>query len=108
GFGYGQFINSNHFAFLMEMALGLALGLTVGGIARPDRLPVWLGVVLLLGMSLVLSNSRGGILSMLCQLIFVAALFPVVRSDREALLANSSPTKWARYIRESLLVRALL
>ena len=108
GFGYGQFINNNHFAFLMEMALGLALGLIVGGGVRRDRLPIWLGVILLLGMSLVLSNSRGGILSMLCQLIFVATLFPIVRPDPEPFVAKSSPTKWVRYIRESLLVRALL
>src|ERR1700738_1027280 len=27
--GYGQFINRNHFAFLMEMALGLVIGLVV-------------------------------------------------------------------------------
>src|SRR5436853_37434 len=28
-FGYAQFINRDHFAFLIEMALGLALGITV-------------------------------------------------------------------------------
>jgi putative inorganic carbon (HCO3(-)) transporter len=108
GFGYGQFINNNHFAFLMEMAQGLALGLIVGGSVRRDRLPILLGVVLLLGMSLVLSNSRGGILSMLCQLIFVATLFPIVRPGPEPFMADSAPNKWVRYIRESLLVRALL
>ena len=108
GLGYGQFINNNHFAFLMEMGLGLALGLTVGGGVRRDRLPIYLGVMLLLGMSLVLSNSRGGILSMLCQLIFVALLFPLVHRGREAFISNDGSTKWARYIRESLLVRAFL
>jgi O-antigen ligase len=108
GFGYGQFINNNHFAFLMEMGLGLALGLTVGGGVRRDRLTIYLGVILLMGMSLVLSNSRGGILSLLCQLIFVALLFPLVRPLRESFIGDSGSTKWARYIRESLLVRALL
>src|ERR1700674_2126257 len=29
--GYGQFINRNHFAFLMEMGFGLTLGMTLGG-----------------------------------------------------------------------------
>ena len=108
GFGYGQFINSNHFAFLMEMGLGLALGLAVGRGVRRDRLTIYLGIILLMGMSLVLSNSRGGILSMLCQLIFVVLLFPLVRPVREGLMADSGSTKWARYIRESLLIRALL
>ena len=36
GMGYGQFINRNHFAFLMEMALGLTLGLIAGGGVRRD------------------------------------------------------------------------
>jgi O-antigen ligase len=108
GLGYGQFINTNHFAFLMEMTLGLTLGLTVGGSVHRDRLPIWLGVVLLLGMSLVLSNSRGGILSMLCQLVFVAILFPLVRPAPEPLMPDNGPPKWVRYLKESLLVRALL
>ena len=34
--GYGQFINRNHFAFLMEMVLGLVIGLVVArGFRRP-------------------------------------------------------------------------
>ena len=28
--GYGQFINKNHFAYLMEMAFGLGLGIAIG------------------------------------------------------------------------------
>ena len=39
--GYGQFINKNHFAFLMEMAFGLALGMIVGGgVKREQRNPI--------------------------------------------------------------------
>src|SRR5712691_5296602 len=32
--GYGQFINKNHFAYLMEMGFGLALGMILGGVRR--------------------------------------------------------------------------
>ncbi len=108
GFGYGQFINNNHFAFLMEMALGLLLGLTVAGGLRRDRLLIYLGVTLLLGMSLVLSNSRGGILSMLCQLLFAAVLFPTMRSLREAQIPINGAIKWIRQVGGTLVVRALL
>ena len=102
GFGYAQFINNNHFAFLMEIAIGLLLGLIAGGGVRRERLLIYVGLTLLLGMSLVLSNSRGGILSMLCQLIFVAVLFPAVRSVSE------TSSKWIRLVVTSPLVRALL
>lgn len=108
GFGYGQFINNNHFAFLMEMALGLVLGLTIAGRVRRDRLPVYLGVSLLLGMSLVISNSRGGILSMLCQLVFIALLFPSVRLVREHSSLKTGTRRRIQQAGRSLVVRALL
>lgn len=107
GLGYGQFINNNHFAFLMEMALGLTLGLSVAGGARRDRLPLYVGAALLLGMSIVLSTSRGGILTMLCQLIFVALLFPIVRPIREAHKSGTR-ARWAQRLSRPLPLRALL
>jgi O-antigen ligase len=83
--GYGQFINRNHFAFLMEMALGLALGMVVGGGERRDRLLIYLAAALPVWTALVLSNSRGGIFSMLSQLLFLALMFSVMRPAREWL-----------------------
>lgn len=74
GFGYGQFINSNHFAFLMEMALGLALGIAVCRGVRGRRLALYLVAAAPIWIALVLANSRGGILSMICQLALLAAL----------------------------------
>jgi len=74
GEGYGQFINRNHFAFLMEMALGLAMGLVAGGGVRRDRVLIYLAAVAPLWTALILSNSRGGIFSMLSQVLFLALL----------------------------------
>ena len=83
GGGYGQFINRNHFAFLMEMVLGLILGLIVcGGVAR-DRVLIYLALALPVWVALILCNSRGGILSMLAQILFLALLFSIARSKRE-------------------------
>lgn len=77
--GYAQFINKNHFAYLAEMALGVLLGLVAGrGVARAKAL-VPLALALPLWAALVLSNSRGGILAMLCQVIFLGATFGVTR-----------------------------
>ena len=70
--GFAQFINKNHFAYLMEMALGLVMGLIVAGGSKQKLiqfallLPIWIG--------LILSNSRGGILAMLAQ-VTIASLF---------------------------------
>src|SRR5207244_135231 len=67
GFGYGQFINRNHFAFLMEMALGLALGIAAARGVTGRRLYLYLLAAVPMWLALVLCNSRGGIFSILFQ-----------------------------------------
>jgi O-antigen ligase len=83
--GFAQFVNKNHFAYLMEMALGLALGLLIAGSAKQRLiqvallLPIWVG--------LVLSNSRGGIMAMLAQVVFAALLLLKTTTLRVAFAA---------------------
>jgi putative inorganic carbon (hco3(-)) transporter len=106
--GYGQFINYNHFAFLMEMAFGLLLGLVVAGGVRRDRVLTHLAMVSPIWVAIVLSNSRGGILSMLCQVMLVVVMLPGVmrraRADQESEERISRVWRLAR----SLPVRLLL
>lgn len=78
--GYGQFINKNHFAYLMEMAFGLGLGLALARGVKRDRLLIYFALLLPIWTGLVLSNSRGGILAMLVQIV-VAALFLMSRKS---------------------------
>ncbi|MGI8897564.1 MAG: O-antigen ligase family protein [Pyrinomonadaceae bacterium] len=78
GQGYGQFINQNHFAFLMEMGFGLTLGTIVGGGVRRERALIYVASLLPIWTALVLSNSRGGLLAMLAQVIAGVLLFPLV------------------------------
>jgi O-antigen ligase len=78
GQGYGQFVNQNHFAFLMEMGFGLTLGMILGGGVRRERALIYFASLLPVWTALVLSNSRGGLLAMLAQVGAAALLFPVV------------------------------
>ena len=78
--GYGQFINKNHFAYLMEMAFGLGLGLAFASGFKRERLMIYVALVLPIWMAIVLANSRGGILAMLTQII-IAALFLMKRQS---------------------------
>src|SRR5215212_7691447 len=39
--GYGQFVNKNHFAYLMEMAFGLGLGIIFAGGVKRDRVTIY-------------------------------------------------------------------
>ena len=82
GIGYGQFFNKNHFAFLMEMGLGLCLGLVAAGGIRRDRAMIYVAVLLPIWMALVLAYSRGSILAMLVQVVVTLLMFPTVASDK--------------------------
>ena len=74
GIGYGQFINKNHFALLMEMTLGLGVGMGLFRGFNRDRMMIYIALLLPVWTALVLSNSRGGILSMLAQVVVAALL----------------------------------
>lgn len=88
--GYGQFINKNHFAYLMEMAFGLGLGIILGrGVAR-ERLMIYVALLLPVWTGLVLANSRGGILAMLAQVV-VAVLLIISRGDYQLPRIAQSP-----------------
>lgn len=108
GSSYGQFISKNHFAFLMEMALGLILGLVVWRGLTRDRLIVFLAVALMLGGMLVLANSRGGVLSLLGQLLFAAVLLSARKSARDSSTSKAGALGWAQRFVGSSVGRALL
>ena len=69
GRGYGQFINPNHFALLMEMAFGLILGIVLASNTRREALLVYGAMLLIVWTALVLANSRGGLLTMMAQIL---------------------------------------
>lgn len=102
--GYAQFVNRNHFAFLMEMALGLVLGLLACGGVRREQLLIFLATILPLWMALSLSASRGGILSALTQLLMIALLWQSMRGVR----ATKEPeTGWLTQLRRIVSLRAV-
>lgn len=87
--GYGQFINKNHFAYLMEMAFGVGLGLVLGGGVKRDRLMIYLALLLPIWTALVLANSRGGVLAMIAQVICAVLLLISFRDYELPKVAQS-------------------
>lgn len=73
--GFAQFINKNHFAFLVEAAMGLLMGIALLREDRSEGLLVYLSAILLLWVALVMSRSRGGLLAVTVEVICAASLF---------------------------------
>lgn len=99
--GFGQFINRNHFAYLMEMSFGLTLGLVLGHGVKRERVLIHLVPALLIWTALVLSNSRGGLFSMMAQVIVMMLLLGLRRthSGRQKEGQRSAATKLERLLR---------
>ena len=74
GIGFGQFASRNHFALLMEMSLGPTLSLAFYVRSRARRF-LYCEICLLICVSLVLTNSRGGITGMMGQFAFLSWLY---------------------------------
>jgi O-antigen ligase len=77
--GFAQFINRNHLGFLIEMAWGLTLGLLFTKNANRRRLFVLLPAAAFLWIVLIISNSRGGIVASLGQVLFLVVLLDPLR-----------------------------
>ncbi|HEX8709479.1 MAG TPA: O-antigen ligase family protein [Pyrinomonadaceae bacterium] len=71
---FGPFINRHHFAGYMEMTLALPLGLLVSGAVERDRRPLYIFAVALMGIALVMTASRGAMISLVAQAGFLLAV----------------------------------
>jgi O-antigen ligase len=70
---FGSYVNQHHFAGLMEMTSGIALGLLFGrGVTRERKLFVAIAAGIM-GIAIVFTGSRGGLISYLAVIAFAAA-----------------------------------
>jgi len=72
---YAQFVNRNHFAYLMEMTLGLLIGLLLRAKISKWLKPAFWVMIALVFSSVILTNSRGGILSAAGIVVFAAFIY---------------------------------
>lgn len=69
-----QFVNRNHFAYLMEMTLGLLVGLLLKADFSDLLKPILWVMIALVGFSIISTNSRGGILSAVGLVLFAGSV----------------------------------
>jgi O-antigen ligase len=68
---FGPFINRHHFAGYMELAIALPLGLLFSGAIESYKRPIYAFVALMMGVALILTNSRGGVISLAAEILFL-------------------------------------
>ena len=88
--GFAQFINKNHFGFLVEPAIGLLVAMILLQRGAAPRKLFYLSALILLWAALVLSRSRGGLVAVSIQIIVGALFFVYARllKKREATLSR--------------------
>ena len=74
GSPFGSFVNRHNFAAYMEMCISLPLGLLFVGAVGKDKRLLYLTAIGLMGIALLLSGSRGGLIAFLAEIIFLVIL----------------------------------
>ncbi len=69
---FGPYVNHNHYAGLMEMLTPIPLVLSTDRSLRPESKVIYLFLGAIMGSSIVLSQSRGGIIALFVQLAVLA------------------------------------
>ena len=98
----GTLVNRNHFAGLLNMTIALAVGATYAAFHqrmraghRSSEVHAWSWLVgltcLLTGLAVLLSRSRGGIVSLTATLVFLGLLLALKRRSRTRARRGLSP-----------------
>jgi O-antigen ligase len=71
---FGTYVNRHHFAALMEMTLGLTLGLLFAGRLSKNRWPFVIAAAVAMAIAVFLTGSRGGMIGLFAAITAVAFL----------------------------------
>jgi O-antigen ligase len=91
---FGPFINRHHFAGYMELTIAFPLGLLLAGTVDKEKRLLYLFVAGIMGIALVMTTSRGGIISLVAEIVFLAFVTAIWRSQNERRRTKSS--RWKR------------
>lgn len=70
---FASFFNQHHFAAFMEMTIGLTLGILFGKGAKKNMRIFLVIAAVIMGMAIIFTGSRGGLISLLAVLGFIVA-----------------------------------
>ncbi len=83
---FGSFVNRHNYAAYMEMAMSIPLGLILAGAVKRDKILLYITAVSLMGISLLLSGSRGGLVAMAAEVFLLLLLTTRTRGFKKIAL----------------------
>ena len=86
---FGPFVNRHNFAGYMEMTLALPLGMMFSGAVEREKRLLYLTAIALMGVALLMSGSRGGMISLIAMIFFLVAI-SAVRAKVEGIAPEVS------------------
>jgi O-antigen ligase len=80
---FASYVNQHHFATFLEMTIGLTLGLLLGGGVKKDKLLLLIIAIVLMGIGILFTSSRGGLISLFGVIGFLVVLNLLYRRKNE-------------------------
>ena len=87
---FGPFINRHHFAGYMELTLALPLGLLFAGAVDREKKLLYLFLAGIMGVALFMTTSRGGVISLVAEVLFFALVTAFWRKENERTRKHTS------------------
>ena len=87
---FGTYVNRHHFAALMEMTLGVTLGVLFAGGLKRNRWPFLIVAASVMVIAIVLTGSRGGMIGLAGLVAVVIAAIGIPRHSREKRRSNKA------------------
>ncbi|HEU4932681.1 MAG TPA: O-antigen ligase family protein, partial [Pyrinomonadaceae bacterium] len=87
---FGPFINRHHFAGYMELTIALPLGLLFAGAVEKEKRIIYLFIAGLMGVALVMTASRGGIISLVAEILFLVVVTAIWKKPSERRRSRKS------------------
>jgi len=92
---FGPFINRHHFAGYMELTVAIPLGLLFGGAVDREKKILYLFLAGMMGVALVMTTSRGGVISLVAQILFFVIVTALWRKENERTRRRASRIRGA-------------
>lgn len=90
GWIYGPYVNHNHYAGFINMLALFPLALVLGRNVRRDKSFVMFALTAVMFASLVFSQSRGGILSFVAEIVILGLVFLKRRQARQLMIVGGA------------------